>query len=76
MELVLTLLAVVLLVVLPVAFLLLAIGGLFYAISRAIRGEKREGAVPSPSSSIPVEPPGTDEPLVAENASSNGRRDT
>jgi hypothetical protein len=42
MELVFTLLAVILLVVLPVLFLLLAMGGLFYSIVRAIRGERRE----------------------------------
>lgn len=42
MELVLTLLAVGLLVVLPIAFFLLAIGGLFYGVGRAIRGENKK----------------------------------
>jgi hypothetical protein len=42
MELVLTLLAVDLLVVLPIAFFLLASGGLFYVIGRAIRAEKEK----------------------------------
>ncbi|MEW6635391.1 MAG: hypothetical protein AB1425_01100 [Actinomycetota bacterium] len=75
MELVFTLLVVALLVVLPVAFFLLAIGGLFYAISRAIRGEKREDTPPAPSSSIRGEPPGVAEPLVAKTTTSKGRKD-
>lgn len=61
MELVFVLLAVVMLVVLPVAFLLFVAGGLVYAIGRAIRGGKREDMVPSPtgmraSRNHPVEP--------------------
>lgn len=75
MELVLTLLVVVLLVVLPVAFLLLAFGGLFYAIRRAIRGEKREDAAPASTSGIREEPSGAAEPLVAKATASKGRRD-
>ena len=49
MELVFVLLAVVILVVLPVAFLLLVAGGLVYAIGRAIRGGKSEDMAPSPT---------------------------
>jgi len=44
MELVFTLLVVVLLVVLPVAFFLLAIGGLVYAVRRALGREKVPGS--------------------------------
>lgn len=40
-ELVMVLLAVILLVVLPVAFLVLMVGGLIYSVFRAIRGEKK-----------------------------------
>ena len=47
MELVFTLLAVILLVVLPVLFLVLVMGGLFYSIVRAIRGERKEDARPT-----------------------------
>lgn len=36
------LLAVILLVVLPVSFLVLMIGGLVYSVFRAIRGEKKD----------------------------------
>ena len=75
MELVLILLAVVLLVVLPVAFFLLAIGGLFYALARTIGGEKTKGSVPPPSPDAAGKPPGADEPSVAQTASSNGRKD-
>lgn len=61
MELVFVLLAVVMLVVLPVAFFLLVAGGLVYAIGRAIRGGKEEDGDPSPSGmrtsrNNPVEP--------------------
>lgn len=42
MELVMVLLAVILLVVLPVSFLVLMIGGLVYSVFRAIRGEKKD----------------------------------
>jgi hypothetical protein len=42
MELVMVLLAVVLLVVLPVAFLVLMAGGLEYSVFRALRGEKKD----------------------------------
>lgn len=61
MELVFVLLAVVMLVVLPVAFFLLVAGGLVYAIGRAIRGGKEEYRDPSPTSmrasrNNPVEP--------------------
>jgi uncharacterized protein involved in cysteine biosynthesis len=42
MELVLTILVVVLLVVLPIAFFLLVIGGLLYSVYRAIMGDKVE----------------------------------
>lgn len=41
-ELVMVLLAVILLVVLPVSFLVLMIGGLVYSVFRAIRGEKKD----------------------------------
>jgi PDZ domain-containing secreted protein len=41
-ELVMILLAVILLVVLPVAFLVLMVGGLVYSVFRAIRGEKKD----------------------------------
>ena len=75
MELVLILLAVVLLVVLPVAFFLFAVGGLFYAIARAIRGEKTKGPVPPSSPDAAGKPPGEDEPSVAQTAVSNGRND-
>ncbi|HJQ29531.1 MAG TPA: hypothetical protein VJ827_09325 [Rubrobacter sp.] len=40
MELVLTLLVVVLLVVLPIAFFLFVIGGLLYSVYRAIMGDR------------------------------------
>jgi hypothetical protein len=53
MELVLTLLAVMLLVVLPVSFLVLMIWGLFYSISRAIRGERKKVAHPADRGSPP-----------------------
>ncbi len=59
MELVLTLLAVGLLVVLPIAFFLLVIGGLLYSIYRAIIGDKKEverSTTPAPS--VPTETPG------------------
>jgi hypothetical protein len=46
MELVFIILAVTLLIVLPIAFFLLAIGGLFYGLFRAIRGEKEQPATP------------------------------
>lgn len=62
MELVLTLLAVILLVVLPISFLVLMIWGLFYSISRAIRGERKvEARVTEQGSS-----PGTVETNVPE----------
>lgn len=75
MELVLTLLAVILLVVLPVGIFLLAVGGLFYAISRTIRGEKAKDRAPSPSSEAAGKQPGASEPVVGKRTSSNGRRD-
>lgn len=63
MELVLTLLAVVLLVVLPVAFLLLMTGGLFYSVFRVIRGDKKEAESPTASSIVvPSETPGAESP--------------
>lgn len=61
MELVFTLLAVILLVILPVLFLLLVVGGLFYSIARAIRGERKGAARPtsqSPSSTREGQLPG------------------
>lgn len=54
MEIVLTLLAVTLLIVLPVAFLLLMVWGLFHGISRAFRGERREDA-PSAGQGSPLD---------------------
>ncbi|HET7271066.1 MAG TPA: hypothetical protein VFI90_08250 [Rubrobacter sp.] len=49
MELVLTLLVVVLLVVLPIAFFVFVIGGLFYSVYRAIIGEKAKVEHSTPS---------------------------
>ena len=49
MELVLTLLVVVLLVVLPIAFFLLVIGGLLYSVYRAIVGDRAKADRPTPS---------------------------
>lgn len=42
MELVFVILAVILLVVLPIAFFLLVMGGLVYALGGTIRGERKE----------------------------------
>lgn len=53
MEIVLTLLAVILLVVFPISFLVLMIWGLFYSISRALRGERKEVAHPADQGSPP-----------------------
>ena len=61
MELVLTLLAVGLLVVMPIALFLLAIGGLFYSIGRAIRGEKKE----KPATSVVSTEPAQDTDVLA-----------
>jgi hypothetical protein len=72
MELVLTLLVVGLLVVLPIAFFLLVIGGLVYAIGKAILGEKK-----AKRSATPVVAPGpthgADVPAVKV-ASANGNK--
>ncbi|WP_166178628.1 hypothetical protein [Rubrobacter tropicus] len=51
MELVFVLLAVVLLVILPVALFLLAVGSLIYTVVKAIRGEKAGDVVTSPARS-------------------------
>lgn len=51
MELVFVLLAVVLLVVLPVALFLMAVGGLIYSVVRAIRSEKAGDVATSPARS-------------------------
>jgi hypothetical protein len=52
MEMVMVLLAVVLLVVLPIAFFVLVIGELLYCIYRAVIGDKKavERSTPAPSS--------------------------
>jgi hypothetical protein len=47
MELVLTILVVTLLVILPALFLVLMVGGLIYALYRALVGTKEEGVSPS-----------------------------
>ena len=68
MELVFVILAVILLVVLPIAFFLLVMGGLVYAIGRAIRGERKEE-----QPATPVAVRGTDVPAVKV-ASANGNK--
>ena len=52
MELVLTLLVVALLVVLPIAFFLLVIGGLLYSVYRAIIGGNKEVERSNPAPSV------------------------
>jgi threonine/homoserine/homoserine lactone efflux protein len=47
MELVLTILVVTLLVILPALFLVLVVGGLIYALYKALVGTKEKGASPS-----------------------------
>lgn len=71
MELVLTLLAVALLIVLPITFFLLAIWGLFYGVFRGIRGEKKEEKQPATSVVAPWPTRGADVAAVKV-ASANG----
>ena len=74
MEFVFTLVAVILLIVLPIAFLLFVIGGLVYAIRRAIMGDKTGGAVLS-SPGAPEEPAGTTDPAATGMSPTSGRKD-
>lgn len=73
MELVFVLLAVILLVILPVAFLVFAIGGLFYAIRRAFGRGDRENTL-GLSTSTPGHRTGAAKPMVARIPPSGGRR--
>ena len=73
MELAFVILAVILLVVLPIAFFLLVIGGLVYAIGRAIRGKKKEEEQPATPVVAPGPVRGADVPDLRV-ASANGKR--